>query len=228
MLSKFSFAARLLCIPLFLTVSIGNAKTVEVAVVSDKGVPIPSAKVSLHRVNGPAGPPLTASSGTDRKGVIEASDEVGWKVCASAVLQKYFDTCIWENEVPQDVRVAPGTAKVSPTVTLRTGAMLRFQVSDPESVLGSTPDAGLEIGVITDQGRYYQAGASFDKESRSIDYEILVPSGLNLRLSIASFGLSVTDESGVPLSRDNPETFISGQAEGSITLRKLLVRRNAN
>jgi hypothetical protein len=173
---------------------------------------------------------------------VDLSDTSEWKICAGAPAQKLLDSCLWESDLPPGgdaptaSKVNAGSSKVSTTITLRTGLLIRFRVADPQSVLPTSPAADvattevaktavtdtktaspqtiryLQVGVVTAKGHFFQA-FPVETTSTATTYQVLVPSGIPLIVSIAAHNLIVLDSQGKLPVVPNSDRFVSSAAD---------------
>jgi hypothetical protein len=199
------------------------AGTLDLAIMSDQGRPVSSATITVFKVHDPAhlsspvigpqsapvlvaGTPvttddaLTASVDEGGKASILVSEDTPWTVCASSRSERLLNSCQWTDELPT-VKFATGVGRAASTIVLRTGAPIRFRVDDPLGLLKTPPDSGgpiVSVGVITAKGHFYRANEVF-KNDKGAEYELLVPQGIDLIVSVTAWGAQVTDQNGVPL-----------------------------
>jgi hypothetical protein len=202
-----------------------GARTIETLVVTDKGVPVPSAVITHFQINGGSGAtsPATSSSDVSGKTSVNVADAGTWKVCAGDYAHNLLDSCLWGPEFAQDQvkssEIAPGSTKAAATIVLHAGVKIQLQVTDPNSLLAAKDGSrSLRMGVIATNGHYYQA-SQVNTTGKTVNYEILVPPGMTFFLSAVPYGVAITDGNGVPLVQSKPQKFVATDGAKPLTFQ---------
>jgi len=192
---------------LVITSGLSCAATLNAVIVSDRGRPVSSVVVNLQRVG--EGAPITQVAKTDEGGKITVDLPDGiWALCTSSPAEALLDSCQWTDALPT-VRSGSSNARSAITVVLHTGALLKFRIEVPVSLLRVPPEAGgahVNVGAFTTKGHYH-AAQRVSEDAAGWDYELLVPSVADLTVSVIAFNAQALDAAGKGVTGATPESF---------------------
>jgi hypothetical protein len=121
----------------------------------------------------------------------------GYSVCAESPRASLLN-CVWY--LGESLVQVPPDAKGQEMVfTLHNGSLLRIRVNDPKRILptlGTRNAPGAPIGEFSlwdSQGHYHPVpGTSSDE--KGLNYEVLVPVGLDVRLTVRGYNVQVLNQ----------------------------------
>lgn len=146
--------------------------------------------------------------------VIDGLPSGPYYVCAAGVLPNYLRSCQWGGASPR-YSVGPGQRVSGIVLAVRSGALLTFDIDDPNSRLATGKK--LFVGVISGVGHYYRA-EFLSRSGSTSAYRLAVPRNTTLFV-IVSTELEVTDSTGAVLPSGVPSKSVTVGAESEIQVR---------
>lgn len=200
------------------------AATLVGRIYSDKGPPVGNIPISVQpTVAGASG--LTAYGAvTDTAGKFTLTVPGGatYSICAENAQVHLLNSCEWS--LQQSLVVIPAqAASIQALITLKSGVVLRFRLSDPSALLPSPASTAVKLSVNTstgvgtgstttasaatptvqfglfDSGGYYHSIRETSGDELGHNFEILVPPAANFKLAVSAANLQVTDSTGAPV-----------------------------
>jgi hypothetical protein len=185
-----------------------GATTLNGRVYSDSGRPVVGALATVQRTVAIASY-TTYRIVTDAQGKFSLTvpDTATYSVCVGSWSDSLLNSCEW-SLAQSLVPIAAGQQTASITLTLRTGAMLRIRLNDPQGLLPS-PTAvtsgtvsssapSVRFGLWSSDGRYH-AAIQVSSDSMGQNHQVLLPLNAALNFSVQATGIQVLDQSGNPL-----------------------------
>lgn len=190
---------------------------------SDQGPPAANIPVTVQStVAGPSGLTIyNAKTDTAGKFTLTVPSGASYSICADYPQMNLLDSCEWS--LQGSIVVVPAQAtSIQKIITLRSGVILRFRLSDPSGLVPSpatvavkaTANAGVsttsasaapsastpavQFGLF-DSGGHYHDIRETSGDQLGHNFEILVPPAANFKLSVSGSNLQVTDSSGASL-----------------------------
>ena len=197
------------------------------AVKGSDGTVITSGSVSAVRTPDRPIPRLgrisaSAAIGPDGGFQLPAQVDGAYQMCAQVPGSVWLNPCEWALVSPISVSLSGGQVSASPTVVLPKGALVTVQVNDPKGFLlanAGAQGALLLIGVSTDS-RYFKTATLISENASGRTYQILVPFGRSIDLSVTSglFQLTDSTDTSLPSVSLIPILVPSGQQPSAIVL----------
>jgi hypothetical protein len=165
----------------------------------------------------------TARSGDQGAFAFERLPEGQYTLCAQVPQDSWINPCEWGLQ-PTMVTISRGHRSAGVLVELAKGAAVQVRISDPKALLAQhdgKAGSHLLVGVSGDSSVFHPASVvSQDVAGRS--YQIVVPSGLPIRLIVSSSFFQLSDGAGIALARIGstsiPLTVTAGQSVHPISL----------
>jgi len=211
-------------VPLATAIGQGAATGIDGAVTGTDGTPISGASVAYQRVpalvsNGRGGAALAPgeqlNSGTvkvDGNGRFSINMLAGqYYLCATVDHPSYVDGCQWSPE--SLVPVSAGQRVVGVALRLPAGRRLRVHMADPGRVLPVSAPAGpsglfggpvmVKVRAVGDLGIHLAAMTSTTPNEH--DYEVTVPIGRDLNVTVSANNATIADTAGNVVSAPNTQ-----------------------
>lgn len=176
-------------------------------VVADHGRPVNNALIAVQpTVLGPSGITIYRTT-TEAQGrfSLDVPAPGTYTVCVDATQQGLLNNCQWfPNQ--STVQIASGQTSPKMDVTLVTGIMLSIRLDDPDKLLPppgqistSTTAPIVSFGVWDTDGNYHQA-VSPSSDNNGRDFQLLLPPGQSLKLSVQAINARVLDQTNTQVS----------------------------
>jgi len=185
---------RLICSAVVLISVVVRGATVTGTVVDENGNPVVALVRFIPQGAGPASVVDVTSTST---GTFAAPNITGSvEICIQAPGKGYVNPCLW----PSSRIIAPSvSSQAALQLTVKKGAAVTIQVTDPSGVLASNGSAPLLVGVFAPGGMYYPADL-IAKGQTGRSYSLTIPYGIGAQLFIHSPFFVIADSTGQPIA----------------------------
>lgn len=156
------------------------------------------ADTARHRTAPVSAPVLT--DGTFRLAPVS---EGVYGICAEGPSTIWLSCCEWGNQ-PVTVTIPPGQSSVTVSIVLPQGAPIRVRVNDIAGLLAAherkTPGAHLLVGIAMDH-QFFRPAAIISDDAAGRTYQVVVPFGRAVQISVASAHFQISDATGRALPK---------------------------
>ena len=145
-----------------------------------------------------------------------------YQLCVTVPGTAWLDSCEWGRSGTV-VALTPIDTSAQATISLTKGALVTVRVNDPLQLLpkneGVAPGASLFLGVGGDS-HFFRTAAIASQDSGGRSYQILIPFGRSVNISVTSSLFQLTDQKGGTLPPGNlfPVTVPPGQIPATLVL----------
>jgi hypothetical protein len=172
---------------------IGGARvTANVELPRNKAIPAPIATGSTL---------ATATTAADGSFMLDELPAGSYVLCAQAQQAVHLDPCHWL-QTPPSVVLAAGQNITGHKLNLIRGAQLQVRLEDPQHFLNAPADKNgiphVLMGVVTAAGQFYPVFVS-GKDNAGVSHTLTIPVDTNLRFTVYSKHVKLTDGSDKPL-----------------------------